>query len=64
VLASNHLVNGIQSSSVEVPFAALGTNFGVNILDNVEPAPEPVLLPDRLRDRVSAAEFALWPQTT
>lgn len=42
---------------MEAALAALGANLRLHVLDNVEPALEPVLLLDLLRRRLGIAEL-------
>ena len=57
VIAGDHLVDGVESCGVVIPFTALGANLSLGILDNVQFAFKPVLLPDQLGDRFGITEF-------
>ena len=51
------LVYSVQRKSVEMPPGAFFTDLGVDVLDNVQFALEPMLLSDLLEHSVRIAEF-------
>lgn len=59
MIAGDHVVDGVESRGVKVPFPALHADLGIHILHKVELAFEPMLLPDRLGHGIGIAELTL-----
>ena len=58
MFAAKFGVDGIQRLGVKVTFAALGADFRIHVLNNVEAAIKPMVLGDLLCLRLPVTEFA------